>query len=281
MPVGERKRADMNIAFFEKNEQSWIKLKEWLCEYTIRKDMDFSVLRFYRKDAAEVLFKYAIGISFAFISPDHEESMKIGKALARLNPHCYICYYAQKPCEFQPFLHTRPFDFYFGIRYQNDMDTVMDAMLSEYIQSSGTFLYETRRSFLYYPIKNIAYFQSDLKYVHVIETNRIPNEMQEQENTHRLYARLSDIEAELEKQKTAWCFVRIHKSYLVNQYHIASVDKQNHSVQLTNDEILPISASFYNEAIGKIRSFRAPVMQENPDSAVSHINYNQINSCLE
>ena len=50
----------------------------------------------------------------------------------------------------------------------------------------------------------------------------------------RFYARLNDVEVELVKQDIAWCFVRIHKSYLVNQYYIARVDKHNHAVHLTS-----------------------------------------------
>ena len=145
----------------------------------------------------------------------------------------------------------------------------MDAMLSEYIQSVGVFTYETRRGLFYYPTINIAYFQSDLKYVNVVEVSKIQHEMQEQEYALRLYARLSDIEDELVKQGIEWCFVRIHKSYLVNQYHIVCVDKQNHAIQLANGEMLPISASFYSEAIGKIRVFRTPLKEEYTDSSGS------------
>ena len=148
------------------------------------------------------------------------------------------------------------------------MDTIMDAMLSEYIQSNGVFSYETRRGYFYYPVCNIAYFQSDLKYVNIVEISRTQNEMQEQEYTLRLYARLNAIEEELVKQDIAWCFVRIHKSYLVNQYHIVSIDKQNHEVRLSTGEMLPISASFYNDAMEKIRNFCAPQIREWTDYAV-------------
>ena len=48
-------------------------------------------------------------------------------------------------------------------------------------------------------------------------------------------------------------FVRIHKSYIVNSYYVDCVRKKNHTVELLNGEILPISTANYEATLKKFR----------------------------
>ncbi|WP_343089600.1 LytTR family DNA-binding domain-containing protein, partial [Clostridioides difficile] len=48
---------------------------------------------------------------------------------------------------------------------------------------------------------------------------------------------LSDLDA---------CFVRVHKSFVVNKYHIVSIDLKKNNVKMSNGHICRISNTYRN-----------------------------------
>lgn len=74
-------------------------------------------------------------------------------------------------------------------------------------------------------MKDILYFESDGKKVKIVLLDQ----------THEFYSKLLEIEEELDNQD----FIYIHKSYLVNYYHV--IEYQYDHVKMSNKTILPIS----------------------------------------
>lgn len=77
------------------------------------------------------------------------------------------------------------------------------------------------------PIKNIVYFESEKRYVHVITDKR----------KYTLYGKLKEIESQMKNRK--FVFIRIHQSYLVNYKYIKRINLL--SVVLHNGMELRIS----------------------------------------
>lgn len=257
----------MVIAFIDENPVNRELLKEWLISYTIRKNLEFDVLWFSVKGADIPWKKYARGISFAFISIDDPAGIDKGRGLERHNPDCFVCYYRKdgdklapqhdiccakgETCRLlAPFWQSRLVRFLLWEDGESPLDAAMDEMLAELAWSGRAYGHESKRNIQYFPIRNILYFQSDLKYVNI---------RQLQGGDGRLYAKLSDIEHNLAGQGMSWCFVRVHKSYIVNLYHIEAVDKQKHALRLSSGEELPISDAYYKPAIGHLKRFHAGV----------------------
>ena len=70
-----------------------------------------------------------------------------------------------------------------------------------------------------------------------------------------IYAKLSQMEENIHEQGNGDYFVRVHKSYIVNSFHIKGIDKTNHTVHLFSGEELPISEACYKDAIRKLKKF--------------------------
>lgn len=224
-------------------------MRERIVRYAMQADFDISLL--YITDAASrtEVAKYADRMQIALLCMDSPEYMELGRQIYQSNPDCRICFYKSDSCDLEPVLETRPIGFY---RYEKlaqppqlpqgrgheDREFMgkLDRIVRDVLASGGVFRYETRKNMFLLPLRNILYFQSDLKYVD-IRLLEHPDQ--------RIYGKLSDMEQALERDNLADRFVRIHKSYLVNIRHITLLDKVTHSVVLTNGEQLPISSIQY------------------------------------
>lgn len=92
------------------------------------------------------------------------------------------------------------------------------------------FVFETLRSHIKLPIKEILYFQSNNKKVEIHFKN----------GREEFTAKLDDVEVQLEK--SGFEFLRIHKSYLVNFKHIMRINGDR--VILTDGKTLRISERY-------------------------------------
>lgn len=69
-----------------------------------------------------------------------------------------------------------------------------------------------KNEIVHVPIKNIVYFESEKRYVHVITDNK----------KYTLYGKLKEIESQMKNRK--FIFIRIHQSYLVNYKYIKRIN---------------------------------------------------------
>lgn len=97
-------------------------------------------------------------------------------------------------------------------------------------KSEELFIYETMRSHIKVPMKEIMYFQSNNKKV----------EIHLKDGSEEFTAKLDDIEYQLDR--SGYEFLRIHKSYLVNFKHIMRINGDR--VVLTDGKTLQISERY-------------------------------------
>ncbi len=235
----------MYIAFFDSDKNSVNKLHSWLVKYTVVFNTELEVLWF-ENATYEKASKYVSAVSIAFISLDCENLSEIGVKIAESNPNCYICYYKKDKCDLFPMLHSRPYDFFLSQKDEESFIKLLNCIINEYKSSKNVFLHETKRGLWCYPVRSILYLQSDMKYVNIVTGGG---------KKDSVYAKLSQLEEKINQQDIGDCFVRVHKSYIVNAFHIKKIDKTKHTVHLFSGEELPISEACYKEAVSKIKKF--------------------------
>lgn len=231
--------ADTLIAIFDQNLKNRSRLKEWLLRYSMQRSVDLERVWFY-EDALNKVERYAMGFHIAFISLDDPDGASIGLRLYESNPDCMICYYADVLCELAPLLHSRPYDFFLWHEGEAGFINKLDGMLFQAVSAKNMFCYETKKLLCCYPVKNLLYFQSNLKYIHIKTVMG---------NDTDLYAKLADIEASLAQQGLLDQFIRVHKSFLVNRRLIRRINKPDHTAVLVTGEQVPVSDAYYKTVL--------------------------------
>jgi len=249
----------MTVAIFEDFERTYELLRECLIGYTIRNNMELNILSFRDINAETTFEKYANSISIALISLNTGRNLEIGRKMALINPFCIICFYSDKDWKLSSVLHTRLYDF---VKWetdeiiQDDFDNIMDMLITASIQSKAVFSHHSRSQMFYLPVKDIVYFQSDLKYVKIILCTDYKFRLNESKSDAvLLYTKLSSIETELSEQGLLVQFLRIHQSFLVNMKYIVGVNRQKRTVQLTTGEELPVSESCYKNTLRVLQEY--------------------------
>ena len=248
-----KKQAHFLIAVFDTNEQNRKVLGEWLLRYTIHLKTDWDRLWFTDLEAREKVDRYAKEIAMAFISLDDEQGEEIGFRLYKMNPDCLICYFGREERELRVLLPSRPFYYFIWHEGEAKFDFILERMVLHQINSRRIICLESKKMTYCMPLENIRYFQSNLKYVEVaVECGE----------RRRVCTKLSDIEEALNRQHAQTYFVRTHKSYIVNRRHIRALDRQTHTLCLSNGEIIPISDYYYQQLYRSITCASNPQKQD-------------------
>lgn len=228
------------LAVVESNPERKNRIRDWIVQYTVRRNCELEILWIVDENPASKIGKYASKMQIALINLDAEVGENCGKVLYEKNPDCRILYYRSEPCSLEPLLASRPISFFLLPQGKDTFLEKFDSVYKEVVFALTTFRYETKSRMYLLSKKNILYFQSDLRYVDI--------HMVHGENP-RILAKLNEVE-----QLAGDVFVRIHKSYLVNSRYVLWMDKKSHLVQLSNGEQLPVSDAQYERACEKLRT---------------------------
>ena len=231
------------VATFDRNPENRNTLKRWLLEFSMGRVTDIERLWFSDERAMRNVAKHAACFHIGFISLDDPLGFEIGQALYDANPDCIICYYKNTPCDLSALLHSRPYEFFTWSQGKDAFQEKLDDMIGRTIVSPNMFSFETKKILYCYPVGNIVYFQSNLKYVHI--KTALGNDAD-------IYAKLSEIEQNLHDSNLYPLFIRTHKSFLVNRASISVVNKQDHTLQLSTGEFIPVSDAYYKTVIREL-----------------------------
>ena len=229
-------------AVFDTNEKSREYIRKWLISFLIKENMEMDMLWFSKEVSEGTIAKYVDKIHLALISIDCEYGSEVGKNLYKLNPSCRICYNRSIVCDVIPLLSSRPIGFYIWQNGEEEFAQIISMIIKEISTAKDIFRYETKKGLYLIPIRNILYMQSDLKYVQIHKVNG---------TQEKIFAKLTQVEEKLNN-----CFVRIHKSYIVNRDYVSFIDKKEHMAVLCNGEHIPISEAQYGKAMEKLRNNR-------------------------
>lgn len=225
------------IGLYEPDIERCRQMRQRIVGYSLRQNLDISV--YYIMDGTQKVEKYADSLQIALISMDADMAIPLAQRVYHANPDCRIGYYKSETCDLEPALAARPFTFYRWEKDGGSFDRKLDAILEDILSAGGIFRYETRKTSLTLPVRDILYFQSNLKNVQ-IRTG-------EAGQSHSIFCKLADLERLLEAQGLAYRFLRIHQSYIVNKCHIRLLNKPEHQLLLNNGEQLPISNGYYHQ----------------------------------
>ena len=87
------------------------------------------------------------------------------------------------------------------------------------------------------PLREIVYFESNLRLIYIHGKDR----------EDRFYGKLNQVQEQMEKMSRY--FIRIQRSYLVNYYHILSMNGKE--VELITGEKLPVSKEYKDRALSR------------------------------
>ena len=223
------------FAVFEEDKQIRENIKEILADYSLRTGLEVSVLWFTDEKALNKIPSYTGKMQAALISLNNQYNIEIGRRIYYANPDCAICYYGNKNQELEPLLVSRPICYYQPNR-GDALAKKIDQMVRDYIRRVPIFQYGTRKIQFSVPLRNIRYFQSDLKHVVIHYSSG---------ETDSIFGKLSDIEQNLKQHDQYHSFVRCHKSYLVNLTYIEKLDKANGFLHLVGGETISVSRVQY------------------------------------
>ena len=224
------------IGVYDTRKEIIREMRERLVGCSVRTDRDFEILWMTDASAAEKMETYALKMQLALISLDSPEGRHMGEQIYSFNPDCRICYYKSKKCDLEPLLPSRPISFYLWEQEPDVFGRKLEGLLREITGSGKVFFYETRKTSYVFGVRDILYFQSSLKYVEIHTRSR---------EECSVFAKLSEIERRLKDSGLEECFLRIHKSYIVNIIYIEALDKAGRMVKLSGGEQLPVSDAWY------------------------------------
>ncbi len=153
--------------------------------------------------------------------------IEIGKKIREemKNETTQIIYISGKESYAMELFEIRPLNFFIKPLQAEKIKKAVKKAIELIEKGNQFFEFKNGRNLLRVPIKNILYFESNGRKVRLITQNEI----------HEFYGKISDIEQQLNSKD----FFQIHKSYLVNYFHVT--EYQYESVKLTNKEVLIIS----------------------------------------
>lgn len=217
----------LNIAICDDDMVLCSQLEEILL--SLQRTKQFEIEVFYTGE--ELLRFISEGSYFDIIFLDIEfrttSGIEIGKKIRdEINDEMtQIVYISGKESYAMELFEIRPLNFLIKPLQEGQIEQVLKKAMKIIDRSSRFFDYKNGRTLVRVPVKDILYFESSGKRVRIIAQNE----------THEFYGKLSDISRQLSSND----FVQIHKSYLVNYFHIISY--QYERIRLTNKQVLAIS----------------------------------------
>lgn len=118
----------------------------------------------------------------------------------------------------------QPFDFIRKSRYEKDLRIALERAVRQISEEKTEYTMKTSDGIVRIPLADILYFESCANYIKAVTTN---NQYREKKPIH-----------EVETELCMLGFIRLHRSYLVNQAAVYLL--KNDKVILNNQEELPI-----------------------------------------
>ncbi len=141
------------------------------------------------------------------------------------NETTQIIYISGKDSYAMELFETRPLNFLIKPLEEQKIEKVIKEVIKLAAKSNQIFEYRIGRTQNRIPAKDILFFESCGKKIKIFTRSEV----------HEFYGKLSDLEQQLNNKD----FMQIHKSYLVNYFHVIKYQYEN--VQMSDNTVLPIS----------------------------------------
>lgn len=194
------------IGIFGQQGRIQKKIRDTLLRVAFSHDMEIDTLWFDSKVALEKLKDYAQRIQIAIISIEDKYGEQVAKSIYQMNPGCLICYAAFDGGKRNFPLDSRPIAFHVwegenGEPVDKNLLRTLHHMIAEARRINGIIHLGSKKLQISMPVRNILYFQSDLKYVIV---RCVSGE------EYRFFGKLSEVEERLAADGVKGVFLNIH-----------------------------------------------------------------------
>jgi len=202
-------------------------LRKWI----ISVGMNIDILAF--EDGNELLYNVEIYGHFQIVLIEIKQKKTDGLSLATQIEHrcssTIIMFVSSHNYCHKRVYSVHPFYFFTKPVEYKELAFIMRKALKKLDIENQTFYFCHKNYNYWLPINEIIYFFSDGRRIGIVSTNGI----------YYFYDKLDIVYSALQNKTSK--FLRIHKSYLVNMYHIKAYQPDN--VIVKGNEILPISRS--------------------------------------
>lgn len=222
----------MNIVICDDEKSTCDMLTFSVKQYEEKHNVKINLQIFYRGDSLiEYLFSNEkIDILFLDIELPGNNGIEIGKCIReRLkNEQMFLIYISSHEQYAMELFQNRPLDFLVKPIEKQRIWEKLDYIFNMTEKSQVFFEYKNKGSLLRIPYKNILYFQSNGRKIEIIMTY----------GREHFYGKLDNVEKKIPRD----FFIRIHKSYIINDLYVARYDYER--IVMTNHDVLSISKKY-------------------------------------
>jgi len=219
----------LSIAVCDDNKLFREKLEEYLAKFALDREIACEIETF--SDGQDILRSVSKGalfdIIFLDIEMNHMDGLKAAREIRKFDKVALIIYCSSHSEFAIEAYEVRPFQFLVKPFKPQLLEKYFDDALQEVLADDPYFRYTKDKQSFKIPLKDILYFESNLKKVDIV--------LSDEARTFR--EKLNVIEKNLAQSKVE--FWRIHQSLLVNRRHICKITFSE--VEMSNDAVLPIS----------------------------------------
>lgn len=156
------------------------------------------------------------------------DGISLARELREFDEDMLIVFITSKIEYMQTGYEVRAFRYLLKDQIDEGLPKIWDDIIKElFDRQDAYFSYEFERKVYRLPIRDILYFESNLRRI-VVHTKASKNAA--------LYGKLDDISVKYSS------FIRVHKSYLINRRYIRMISAG--TVVLSNGEVLPVSRKY-------------------------------------
>lgn len=179
----------------------------------------------------------AYDLIYLDIEMEDMDGLTVARKIREKDPYTILIFVSAYDSYFRQLFEVEPFRF---LDKPLDEKIFRDYFLLAYkrISTQNTrYAFRFEKRIYQLPLREIVYFESNLRLIY----------LHGKEREYRFYGKLNQVQEQMENMSRY--FIRIHRSYLVNYYHITYMNGK--TVELFNGETLPVSKDYKDRALSR------------------------------
>lgn len=220
-----------NIGICDDERETCAQIVNMIQDYSKRNRLEIEISVWYTGEAlyADLVKKAMIDLLFLDIELVSTDGIQIGKLIRNEleNPDISIAYISSKSSYALELFKIHPIDFLIKPISAQDINDTIDEALRLYHRNNKVFEYRANGYNCKIPYKNIVYFYSENKKIHMVT---LDSEVQ-------FTGKIKEIIEQVPE-----CFIQIHQSYIINMDHMNECSYE--TVRMRGDILLNISQPY-------------------------------------
>ncbi|MBO5145236.1 MAG: response regulator transcription factor [Lachnospiraceae bacterium] len=220
-----------NIGICDDEHETCAQIVNMIQDYGKRNKLEIEISVWYTGEAlyADLVKKTMIDLLFLDIELVSTDGIQIGKLIRNEleNPDISIAYISSKSSYALELFKIHPIDFLIKPISAQDINDTIDEALRLYNRNNKVFEYRANGYNCKIPYKNIVYFCSENKKIHMVTLD----------SDIQFTGKIKEIIEQVPE-----CFIQIHQSYIINMDHMNECSYE--TVRMRGDILLNISQPY-------------------------------------